>query len=113
MFFDLDVAIFVGFLLINLVLGLMFSRGIRSMAGYAVGEGKFSTPVIVSTIVATWVSGEFFVTIVAESYNAGLMFMSIVILSEFLAFLLVGLLLIPRMAEFLGKLSIAEAMGDL
>jgi len=113
MFFDLDVAIFVGFLLMNLGLGLMFSRGVRTMTSYAIGDGKFSTAVIVSTIVATWVSGEFFVTIITESYNAGLMVMSIVILGNFLGLFLIGLFFTPRMAEFLGKLSIAEAMGDL
>ena len=109
---DIDIIIFLGFLAANLVLGLLSSRKINTIKAYAVGDGNFSTITIASTIVATWVSGEFFVTIVAESYDAGLIFM-FVVFGDFLSYLLVGLVFAPRMAEFLGKISIADAMGGL
>lgn len=109
----LDITIFLGFLAVNLLFGLLSSRGIKTIREYAVGDKKFSTATIVATIVATWVSGEFFVTIVAETYIEGISFIAIVVLGDFLALFLVGFLFAPRMAEFLGKLSIAEAMGDL
>ena len=112
MSFDIDITIFVGFLILNLVFGLFFSRGIKNIKAYAVGDGNFSTATIVSTLVATWVSGEFFVTIATETYNAGLIFI-FVVLADILSFFLTGVLFAPRMAEFLGKLSIADAMGDL
>ena len=113
MTFDLDSLIIIGFLIANLLLGLSSSRGIRNIKEYAVGDRNFSTATIVATIVATWVSGEFFYTIIAESYSKGLYFIWVVAISDPLCLLLIGLFFAPRMAEFLGKLSIAEAMGEL
>ncbi|MFK7968276.1 MAG: sodium:solute symporter [Rickettsiaceae bacterium] len=113
MSFDIDSTIFVGFLAFNLILGLLSSRGIRTIKSYAVGDGDFSTATIVSTIVATWVSGEFFFTIIVESYTHGLFFIVVNLIGDFLGLVLIGIVFAPRMAEFLGKLSIAEAMGDL
>ena len=67
----------------------------------------------VSTIVATWIGGSFFFTIISTAYTKGISFMSIFIFGNFLSFLIMGLLFVPRMSEFLGNLSIAEAMGNL
>ena len=111
--FDVDVLIFISFLIINLTLGLLASRGVSTIREYAVGDRKFNTATIVSTLAATWISGEFFFTIISESYTSGISFISVVIFGDSLGFLLVGIIFAPRMAEFLGKLSIAEAMGDL
>ncbi len=111
--FDVDIAIFLGFLVANLVLGLLFSRGIKTIREYAVGAKDFRTTTLVSTIVATWITGSFFITVVAETYTSGISFIAIVLLGDFLGLFLVGVLFIPRMAEFLGNLSIAEVMGDL
>ncbi len=110
---SVDTIIFLGFLVVNIVLGLTSSRGIKTIREYAIGDKHFSTATIVATIVATWVSGEFFFTIVSESYSHGLHFIWIVVLGNFLCLFLTGYFFVPRMAEFLGKLSIAEAMGDL
>ncbi len=110
--FDLDAIIFISFLLVNLVFGLFASRGVNTIREFAVGNKTFSTATIVATLVSLWVSGEFFFTIVAESYREGLIFMSILI-ADFLSYLLVGLFFAPRLKEFLGKISIAEAMGEL
>ena len=58
-------AIFIVFLICNLVFGLLSGRGINTIRGYAVGNKDFSTATLVATIVATWVSGEFFFTIIS------------------------------------------------
>jgi Na+/proline symporter/signal transduction histidine kinase len=109
----IDASIFIGFLALNLILGLISSKGISTMRSYSIGDKDFSTSTIVFTIVATWVSGEFFFTIVAESYLQGLGFILAVVLCEFLNLFSIGKFFAPRMNEFLNKLSIAEAMGDL
>jgi len=95
-----------------MALGIYHSKGINTMKGYAIGDG-FSTATLVTTIVATWIGGEFFFGIIYESYNKGLNFIWPSVLSDILWPLIVGLLFAPRMGEFLGKVSIAEAMGDL
>lgn len=110
---SVDIVIFLGFIVANVLFGLASSRGIKTIKEYAVGSRNFSTTTIVATIVATWVSGEFFFTIVSESYSKGLNFIWVAVLGDFLCVFLVGAFFAPRMGEFLGKLSIAEAMGSL
>ena len=39
---DVDVVIFIGFLILNLVFGLLLSRGIKTVKSYAVGDSDFS-----------------------------------------------------------------------
>ena len=109
---NIDSAIFIAFLLITIVAGLLSSHGIRNIKEYAVGDRNFSTATIAATIVATWASGQTFFTILAETYSSGLYFLWSV-LGYILCLLSIGIYFAPRMGEFLGKLSIAEAMGDL
>lgn len=110
---DIDVVIFVAFLSINVILGIMSSYGIRTIKEYAVGDRNFSTATIVATLVATWVSGDTFFTQLSETYNNGLYFMWAQSLGELGCFLLIGYFFAPRLAEFLGTLSIADAMRQL
>jgi len=98
MTFELDSLIIIGFLIANLLLGLSSSRGIRNIREYAVGDRNFSTATIVATIVATWVSGEFFYSIIAESYSKGLYFIWVSVIGSPLCLLLIGLFFAPRMA---------------
>ncbi|WP_341752660.1 MULTISPECIES: sodium:solute symporter family protein [unclassified Candidatus Tisiphia] len=109
---DLDTAIFATFLIFNLAVGLFYSRGIKNIKEYAIGNRNFSTSTITATIIATCIGGGLFSEAVSESYKQGLYFI-IPALGEPLALVIVGYFLAPRMAEFLGNLSIAEAMGTL
>ena len=111
--FDVDIAIFVGFLLANLTLGLVASRGVNTIRSFAVGDKNFSTATIVATVLGTWISGSFFFTIISTAYTEGISFMTIFVVGNFLSFVMMSRLLIPLMSEFLGSLSIAEAMGSL
>ncbi|WHA06681.1 hypothetical protein N3Z16_00610 [Candidatus Megaera polyxenophila] len=110
--FDIDSGIFIGFLIATIILGLASSHGIRNIKEYAVGNRDFSTATIVATLVATWVSGSFFYNIISEGYSKGLYSMWSDI-GDPICLLLIGMIFAVRMGEFLGKLSIAEAMGDL
>ena len=110
---DVDVIIFVCFLVVNVILGIMSSYGIRTIKEYAVGDRNFPTATIVATLVATWVSGDTFFTQLSETYSNGLYFMWAQSLGELACFLLIGYFFAPRLAEFLGTLSIADAMRQL
>jgi Na+/proline symporter/signal transduction histidine kinase len=112
MIFSVDSFIFIGFLIANVVFGLTSSHGVKSIREYAVGNRNFSTATLVATIVATWVSGEFFYSNIFETYSKGLYAMWIA-LGDPIYLLTIGLFFAPRMREFLGKLSIADAMGGL
>ena len=71
---NIDSAIFIGFLVVNIIFGLASSRGIKDIKEYAIGNRDFSTAAIVSTIGATWISGAMFFTVISESYTNGLYF---------------------------------------
>lgn len=113
MYLNIDAIIFIAFLVTNFIFGMASSRGIKTIKEFAVGDRKFSTATIVSTIVATWISGEYFFTISSEAFSEGLYFIWGATLSDLVCFLLIALYFAPRMGEFLGRISIAEAMGGL
>jgi Na+/proline symporter/signal transduction histidine kinase len=109
---NFDIAIVVGFLILNLIAGLYYGRGIRNIKDYALGGRNFSTATIVATIVATWMAGSNIAVTVAETYTKGLWYV-IPGLADGISFFIIAYFYAPRMKEFLGNLSVAEAMGDL
>ncbi len=109
---NIDSAIFIGFLVLNLVVGLSYGRGVKTIKDYALGGRNFSTGAIVVTIVATWVSGSGFFVVLSKTYSDGLSFV-IMSSSMALALLLIGIVFVPKMKRFLGMISVAEAMGNL
>ena len=109
---NIDSSIFIGFLLINLIAGIYYSKGINNIREFAIGNRNFSTATIVATLVATWISGGSFSLYMSETYSQGLSFI-LAILADAGSFIIIGCIFAPRMAEFLGQLSVAEAMGSL
>jgi len=112
MTWTIDHIIFFGFLILNIIFGLKSSKGITSITQYAIGDRNFNTSALVATLVATWICGEFFYTNLIEIHKSGLYFI-IPALGNVICFLFIGWFFIPRMQEFLGKKSIAEAMNDI
>ena len=108
----LDIVIFSIFLVINLSVGLFYSRGVTSIRQYAVGDKNFSTSSLVATIISSLIGAGFFYCGLIETYRQGLYFI-FPAFGDFLGLILIGTVIVKRMGEFLGKLSIAEAMGDL
>ena len=107
-----DTSLVLGFLLLNLGVGLYYSRNVNNLKDYALGGRNFSTAALVSTIVATWASGSGFVVDLTKTYSKGLEFI-IPVTGVFISFYLVLFIFIPKMEQFLGKNSIAEAIGEL
>jgi len=112
MSFDMDIAIFITFLIMNLIFGLFASRDINNIKEYAIGNRNFSTAAITATIVATWLFGSVISLNLAETYNNGLYFI-IPGIADGISFFIVAYFYAPRMKEFIGQLSVAEAMGSL
>ena len=108
----LDIALFVAFLSINLIVGLLAGRRVKTLRTYAIGDKNFSTATLISTIIATWVSGGFMFYALSNTYTKGLLFI-IPAIGSSLCLLVIGQFLVIRMGEFLNNLSVAEAMGDL
>lgn len=109
---NLDIIILTLFLSVNLIIGLFYSKNIKTIREYAIGNRNFSTGTLATTIIATYIGGGAFSLTVSKTYSDGLFF-TFLNLGEIFAFLSVVYILAPRMSEFLGTLSIAEAMGNM
>lgn len=101
------------FLIMNVMIGFFYSRKVENIKEYAIGKQDFSTQTLAATIIATWAGGQAFFTTISESYSHGIYFIWATVLGDFLCYMFVGLLFAPKMAQFLGKLSVADAMGDI
>ena len=109
---DIDSSIFIGFLLVNLAVGIFYGRGITTIKEYAIGNRNFSTATLAATLVATWISGSFFTISVSETYKEGLWYFCAA-LGEVAALSITAIFLAPRIKEFFDSLSVAEVMGNL
>lgn len=110
--FDIDTAVFIMFLTLNLVVGLYYGRGVKNIKDYSLGNRNFSTGALVSTIVATWIGGDYLFITIAEVYTTGLHY-AIGCLGMVVCLFLNAYVFVPKMSEFLGSISVASAMGDL
>jgi Na+/proline symporter/signal transduction histidine kinase len=109
---NIESAIFIVFLLLNLVVGLSYGSGVKTIKDYALGGRNFSTIALVSTIVATSITGSGFFVDLSNTYSKGLPYI-VASLAWCLQFFIIGVFLVPRMAEFIGTLTVAEMMGNL
>jgi len=109
---DLDLFIFSAFLALSLVLGFMSSTKVTNISEYALGSRDFPTSTLVATIVATWIGAGLFSYTLIETYRQGIYFL-VPLSMDSLVLVLIGYVFAPRMGEFLGKLSIAESMGEM
>jgi Na+/proline symporter/signal transduction histidine kinase len=109
---SIDILIVVGFLIATFVVGIGQGANIKNIKDYALGGRNFSTGALVATIVATWISGGTFFTRLSKTYSDGLSY----VFASFgmpLCFIIIAYVFVPRMGKFLGKISVAEAMGEL
>jgi len=72
---DLDIIIFIGFLIVNLIVGIAHNGKIKTISEYALGGRNFSTTALVATIVATWMSGSLFFIDLTKTYSEGLYYL--------------------------------------
>ncbi len=112
MSFDLDIAIVVGFLLLNLGVGLYKSKGVTTIKEYALGDKNFTTATIIATIIATWIGGSDFALSISETYKNGLWYI-LAGAGYALNLMVVAYIFSNKIHEFKGSLSVAETMGKL
>jgi len=112
MHFDIDTTILVVYIIVNVCFGFYWGRNVKTIQDYALGGRNFSTGTLVATIMASWVGGEYLFSDIAETYTGGFYFVLGCTGMSF-GLLLLSYVFIPRMGEFLGAISVAEALGDL
>jgi Na+/proline symporter/signal transduction histidine kinase len=109
---DIDIVIVIGFLILNLCVGLYYGRGVKNISDYAVGNKKTYTSIISASIIATWISGSFFTVSISQTFTNGVWFVPAAI-GDIISLLIIGYILAPKMKEFLNHLSVAESMGEM
>ncbi|MCC8418033.1 MAG: hypothetical protein LN588_06130 [Rickettsia endosymbiont of Bryobia graminum] len=110
---NLDIIIFISFLLVILLIGINSISKIRNIREYAVGNKDFSTYAIAINIIATWISGSLFITTILQVYSDGAFYIAPSIIGSIISGILTCYYVSPRVGQFLGALSIADAMGNL
>ncbi len=109
----IDIAIFVAFLLVNMIVGFKYRGKSNSFREYAVGDKKFSTATLTATIVATWMSGSVLFVSLENTYSTGLYYMIAAIIGASAGLLITGYVIGPRMGKFLDNVSVPESLGKL
>ncbi|AWN81591.1 sodium:solute symporter family protein [Candidatus Cardinium hertigii] len=109
----IDVMI-IGLALIGtLVIGIYYGRDIKTFQAYAVGNRKMSTSVVAISLIATIYGARILNEGLDDCYRQGFeRFMKLSVLIAAILYLF-SRLIMPRMKEFMGHLSIAESMGSL
>ena len=110
--FDIDIVIVVGFLIATLLVGLMRGGAVTNIQDFALGGRNFHTGALVSTIVATWISGSFLFVSIEKIYSEGITLVAAYLMFPSI-FLIMNYFFLPRMQEFMGKMSVADAMDGL
>ena len=97
----IDTFIVIGFLLINLVIGLYYGSKIKNIKDYSIGSRNFNTSTLSATIIATWIGGGFFASALSETYKEGLWHI-FARTGDVLTLLIVGYFIAPRVKIFFG-----------
>ncbi|WP_194966859.1 sodium:solute symporter family protein, partial [Rickettsia endosymbiont of Cardiosporidium cionae] len=107
-----DKSIIIVFIGIICWTGLKNIFAVKTFKFFALGNRNFSTGALVATIVATYMSGSSFFLILSNVYNKGL-YIVLVFFSSYIAIVVLGTIIVPRMQDFLGNISIAEAIDKI
>ena len=109
----LDIALFIGFFVLNVIVGLKYRGKRQTFQEYAIGNKEFSTAILTATMVATFVSGSALFNCLENTYSQGLYYIVAVIIGVTAGLLITGRVLGPRMGKLLNKVSVADALGSL
>ncbi|AWN81640.1 hypothetical protein DK880_00311 [Candidatus Cardinium hertigii] len=101
----------VAFLLLTLVVGLYYSKKVRTLREYAIGNKDFATATLVATLLATAWGGGGLIRTVEEIYSRG--FYHICISFSSVISLWIISLLAFRMGPFMENLSVSETIGSV
>ncbi|WP_109997076.1 sodium:solute symporter family protein [Candidatus Cardinium hertigii] len=111
LFNNLPFIMVIGFLLLTLVVGLYYSRKVKTLREYAVGNKDFATATLVATMLATNFGGGGLLRNVEQTYAKGLFWILFGLFSSAIGFWLLTPLML-RMGPFMQHLSLAESIGN-
>ncbi|MDD9140109.1 MAG: sodium:solute symporter family protein, partial [Candidatus Cardinium sp.] len=108
---NLPLVMVIGFLLLTLVVGLYYSRKVKTLRAYAIGNKDFATATLVATLLATNFGGGGLLRNVEQTHAKGLFWVLCGLSSSLTYWILSSLML--RMGPFMQHLSLAESIGSI
>jgi Na+/proline symporter len=108
----IDFVIILGFLAATLFVGIKHGLEITDLRGYAVGNNNFKTFALVATITATYMSGSGFFYDIKRTYQDSTLYLFSACLMGVKPWIM-AMFIIPKMKIFIGRLTIAEKMGEI
>ncbi len=105
-----DVFLIVLFLCGTLIAGLYHKS--KSFKDFAVGDKTFTSFTQISTLVATYISGSSFFTVLYKVYNEGILYL-FAILGSPLSLCLTAWIFVPKLEKALKYNSVAEMLGSI
>ncbi|MDD9140120.1 MAG: sodium:solute symporter family protein, partial [Candidatus Cardinium sp.] len=111
LFNNLPLVMVIGFLLLTIVVGLYYSRKVKTFREYAVGNKDFATATLVATMLATNFGGAGLLRNVEQIYVKGLFWILFGLSVSSVRYWLLSPLML-RMGPFMQHLSLAESIGS-
>jgi len=110
--FSLDTVIFIIYLFCDIALYVILSKAISKTGNAPSQKGALETSILISSIISSWIGGQYIFITMDQIYSSGFYYV-VACLGLVVCLLLNIFVLIPRMGEFLGNISVADSMGHL
>lgn len=107
----LDLLIVSLYVVIALIVGIYYSRNVKSMRDFSSSNKSFSMPIIMATISATYIGGEFIFGIAEKSSEVGAVFFLALLGTCFGKFFLANSV-VPRLSKYTHTISVGEIMQE-
>lgn len=111
-YLSVDYLIIYAFLAITLFIGLRSGRGIKDIREYAIANKTFGTGALVLTLLATNIAGASVVNDAGIVFTSGII-TTVSLLAVSISFLLTGIFVAPKAAQFNNCLTMGDLMKEL
>ena len=103
----IDLAIIVGYLMLTIIVGIYYGRGIKTFKDFAVGNQRFGVAALTMTVFATMIGGSATIGRVGKIYEIGMVFF-LAGCGGFIYQLIVAYYLSPRFTRFYNAISLGD-----
>ena len=107
----MDNIIIIFYLILVLFIGISAGRRTKSIRDYILANRRYTTPVLLATIVATSIGAGHTIGSVSRIYSSGILY-ALTGVATSIQILWISQYVVPHLYKLEGKLTIAEIMGD-
>lgn len=105
----IDIFVVLTYLLATLIIGIYKSRGPETVKSFAIADRKYTLPILVAAISATWIGGENCLGLAERVYSKGLVY-AILFAGPILSKLFIAYFVAPRMKQLDDVISVGGIM---